>query len=110
MGADDAVDRKAIDSLRVMTLQSHATPEVLERTGVVSPAPNEFDPFADWAAMLDGAVKKGNLSIGEHRSLEVGSEAVPGDTADLMAGRGTVYAAYDVLGAADSGIIKEGVA
>jgi hypothetical protein len=36
--------------------------------------------------------------------------AVRGDTADLVAGLGSVYAAYDVLRAADSGIIKEGVA
>ena len=45
-------------------------------------------------------------------SLEVGSESVGGETADLKAALGLcmLHAAYDVLGAADSGIIKEGVA
>ena len=68
VGAHDAVDRKAIDSPRAMTLQSHATPEVLAKPGFASPAPDEFDPFAPWAATLDGAVKKRNLSTGEPRS------------------------------------------
>jgi hypothetical protein len=66
--AHGAVDRKAIDRPRAMTLQSHATPEVLEKAGFVSPAPDDFDPFAHWAATLDGAVKKRNLSTGEPRS------------------------------------------
>ena len=66
--AHDAVDRKAIDSPRAMTLQRHATPEVIEKPEFVSPAPGDFDPFAHWAATLDGAVKKRNLSTGEPRS------------------------------------------
>lgn len=48
-----------------MTLQSHATPEVLAKPEFVSPLPDDFDPFAHWAATLDGAVNKCNLSIGE---------------------------------------------
>jgi hypothetical protein len=59
-----------------MTLQSHATPEVIEKTGVVSPAPDEFDPFAHWAATLDGAVNKCNLSIGEVH-FKMGADSHP---------------------------------
>lgn len=76
MGAHDAVDRKAIDNLRAMTLQSHATPEVLAKPGFVSPAPDEFDPFAHWAATLDGAVNKCNLSIGEVH-FKMGADSHP---------------------------------
>jgi len=53
VAARDAVDRKAIDSPLAMTLQSHATPEVIEKPGFVSPASGDFDPFAHWAAILD---------------------------------------------------------
>jgi hypothetical protein len=51
-----------------MTLQSPATPEVLEKPGFVSPALDDFDPFAPWAATLDGAVEKHNLFTGEPAS------------------------------------------
>jgi hypothetical protein len=68
VGAHDAVDRKTIDSRRAMTLQSHATPEVLAEPWFVSQEPDDFDPFAHWAATLDGAVNKRNPSIGEVRS------------------------------------------
>ena len=68
VGAHDAVDRIAIDSPRAMTLQSPATPEVLEKPGFVSPALDDFDPFAPWAATLDGAVEKHNLFTGEPAS------------------------------------------
>ena len=65
VGAHDAVDRKAIDSFCAMTLQSHATSEVLARPGFVSSPPHDFDPFAHRDAALDGAVNKCNLSIGK---------------------------------------------